>query len=315
MQTVCVIGGTRFFGKVLVGNLLARGIEVTIVTRGQAADPFGDAVRRIHVDAADEPALVAAMAGKTFDAVVHQVCYEPLAALGACRAFGDRAGRFVLTSSMEVYNADTFRWKVPAPEMSDFATEDQLDTEAYGYDLDLPWTDPDYADANYGEAKRQAESVFLSHAEAPVVIVRGAHVLGEVGDFTGRFDFHVDRIIAGRPIVSFANPGKTSLVHADDLARFLAWAAEAPIRGSINACSPDTADVYDVCRAIEAVTGKKADVQELPNPAGNPDLSPYSCPAPFGMSPALAAQHGFEFTPIAEWLPKLAAARVRELSA
>src|SRR5262245_36271023 len=107
MAAVCVIGGTRFFGKAVVRRLVARGHDVTIVTRGRASDEFG--VRRRTADANDAAGLAAAVAGSEFDAVVHQVCYTPVAAVAATEAFRGRTGRLIMTSTMEVYNRDTFR--------------------------------------------------------------------------------------------------------------------------------------------------------------------------------------------------------------
>lgn len=306
MADVCVVGGTRFFGKLLVKRLLDAGHRVTVVNRGITPDPFGTSVRRLVADLNEPGELAWAVTGEHFDAVVHQMCYTPRAAVEAAEAFGDRAGKFVLTSSMEVYNKDTFRWRIPAPAMSVFAREEELDTAHYAYDTELPWQDPAYVGANYGEGKRQAEAALLATAQVPVVIARVAHVLAAEDDFTGRVGFHLDRIRDGRPIVAHAAPGRTSLVHAEDAAGFLARAATTGVTGTVNVTSPDTADVYDVCAAVEAATGLRAHVVEKQDPAGDADLSPFSCPADFGMSAERAVSLGHRFTPVSEWLPALA---------
>lgn len=49
-MNILVLGGTGFFGKHLVWELLHRGHEVTIATRGRTPDDFGDRVRRLIVD-------------------------------------------------------------------------------------------------------------------------------------------------------------------------------------------------------------------------------------------------------------------------
>ncbi|AYN41239.1 NAD-dependent epimerase/dehydratase family protein [Streptomyces dangxiongensis] len=306
MPDVCVIGGTRFVGKLLVRRLLDEGHRVTVVNRGRTPDAFGDAVRRLRADVNGPGELTAAVAGERFDAVVHQMCYTPLAAAETCAAFADRAGKIVLTSSMEVYNADTFRWRPPAPPMSAFAREDELDAARYPYDTALPWADPAYLDVHYGEGKRQAEAVLADRARVPVVLARVAHVLAAEDDFTGRFRFHLDRIRAGWPVVAHARPGRTSLVLARDVAGFLASAAVSGVTGTVNVASPDPVGVHDVCRAVEAVTGRTARVVEKADAAGDPDLSPFSCPADFGMATDRAAALGHRFTPAAEWLPELA---------
>ena len=52
-MNILVLGGTGFFGKHLVWELLHRGHEVTIATRGRTPDDFGDRVRRLIVDRTD----------------------------------------------------------------------------------------------------------------------------------------------------------------------------------------------------------------------------------------------------------------------
>ncbi|MGW8883122.1 NAD-dependent epimerase/dehydratase family protein [Streptomyces sp. NPDC055749] len=312
MADVCVIGGTRFFGRLTVHRLLEEGHHVTVVTRGQSPDDFGDSVLRLRADVTRPGELADAVAGRRFDAVIHQMCYTPNAAVEACRAFGDRAGKFVLTSSMEVYNKQTFRWRIPAPALSTFAREDELDPAGYAYDTELPWDDEAFLGANYGEGKRQAEAALTRHAQVPVVIARVAHVLAARGDFTGRYRFHLDRIRAGEPVVAHPGPGQTSLVHAVDAARFLAWAATSELTGVVNVASPDTTDVYGICAAVERSTGLDAVVVEKEDAADDPALSPFSCPADFGVSTARADELGHRIPPIAEWLPALARTAAEE---
>ncbi|MDF2682752.1 MAG: hypothetical protein K0R47_3942 [Brevibacillus sp.] len=45
---ILVFGGTAFFGHRLVRLLLGDGHDVTIATRGQIPDDFGDAVTRMQ---------------------------------------------------------------------------------------------------------------------------------------------------------------------------------------------------------------------------------------------------------------------------
>lgn len=312
MADICVVGGTRFFGKILVRELLDRGHRVTVITRGRTADPFGDSVRRLRADVNRPGELAAAVAGERFDAVIHQMCYTPIAALEASRAFGDRAGRIILTSTVEVYNTDTFRWRVPAPPISAFAHEDELDPAKYEYDTDLPWGELSYLEANYGEGKRQAEAALVRSAKVPVMIARVAHVLAAEGDFTGRFRFHHDRITAGEPVVVHKRHGRTSLVHAADAARFLAWAATAEVTGTVNVASADSAGPLDMCAAVERATGLTATVIEKDDPAGDPALSPFSFPVDFGVTTTRLASLGHAFAPVAEWLPELARTTAQE---
>lgn len=309
MSTICVIGGTRYFGKIAVRNLLDLGHSVTILTRGRSGDDFGAAVDRITADANDVASLSKAVADHEFDTVVHQMCYSPLAAQAAVEAFTARSKRLVMTSTIEVYNRDTFRDR-PPPEMSQFALERELDTSSYGYDLSLPWLEEDFADRNYAEGRRQAECLMAERALFPVAFVRVAHVLAEQDEFTGRFRFHVERILRGQRIASFRSPGVTSFVHANDMGAFLAWMTQSSLTGPVNASSHDGANVYDICAEIARAAGTEAWIEEVDDPRHDPDLSPFSFPADFAMSSSLATDAGFTFSTVSDWLPRLAASYV-----
>jgi nucleoside-diphosphate-sugar epimerase len=290
MGYICVIGGTRFFGRTLVKRLLGEGHKVTVLTRGRSGDDFGHTVSRLSADANDVAALSEAVARHEFDAVVHQMCYSPVAALAAAKAFQGRTGRMVMTSTIEVYTT--------VPDVSPFAAAAELDPADHGYDASLPWLDPDFAEAKYGEGKRQAESALTDAADFPVAFARAGHVLAE-GEFTGRLAFHVDRVLAGARIATHRAPGRSSFVHADEIAGYLAWLSGSSVTGAVNASSPDAVSVRDLCAVIEDVTGRVAVIEELDDPAGDEDLSPFSYPADFGM----VVEH--EFSPVRAWLPEV----------
>ena len=50
MKNILVLGGTRFFGRKLVDLLVEDGHKVTILTRGQSGNPFGDKVEHLTAD-------------------------------------------------------------------------------------------------------------------------------------------------------------------------------------------------------------------------------------------------------------------------
>lgn len=50
MKNILILGGTRFFGKRLVELLLEEGHKVTIATRGNTPDSFGEQVDRLQID-------------------------------------------------------------------------------------------------------------------------------------------------------------------------------------------------------------------------------------------------------------------------
>jgi nucleoside-diphosphate-sugar epimerase len=98
-KKVLIIGGTRFFGKLLLRRLLKEGHQVTIATRRRAVDDFGGNVLRLHADRTDEAAMEAAFKGTAgFDLVFDQMCYTPLDAAISAKVFAGKVGRYVMSS-------------------------------------------------------------------------------------------------------------------------------------------------------------------------------------------------------------------------
>jgi nucleoside-diphosphate-sugar epimerase len=72
---ILVLGGTAFFGRLLVRLLLGNGHDVTIATRGQTPDDFGDAVTQIKVDRTNQDAMMEAFGKCYYDLVYNQICF------------------------------------------------------------------------------------------------------------------------------------------------------------------------------------------------------------------------------------------------
>ncbi|MFF4047944.1 aldo/keto reductase [Streptomyces chartreusis] len=189
-REVLVIGGSRYFGKRLIARLLAAGDRVTVLNRGSSAPPPG----AVHLvaDRDDEKSLTAVLGSRTFDAVVDQVCYTPRQASIARRVFAGRTRRYVLTSTVEVYEYEDSIAPV---------RETDVDPAAVPVDLELPWEETEFLDTHYGEGKRQAEAVFAADPGFPFTAVRVAHVLGGDDDFTGRAEHYASRIRAAHRVL------------------------------------------------------------------------------------------------------------------
>ncbi len=54
---ILIIGGTRFFGIYTVNELLEKGHDVTIATRGRAFDEYGGRVKRIIIERTNEDSM------------------------------------------------------------------------------------------------------------------------------------------------------------------------------------------------------------------------------------------------------------------
>lgn len=302
MQKICVIGGSRYFGKLLVERLQAAGHQVTVINRGSTPPPAG--VEHLVVDRNDEAALTTALTAvldsRSFDAVVDQVCYTPVQAAVAARAFAGRTRRYVMTSTIEVYDPATAA--LPAVPAGTPVPEDIVDPAAWQVALDLPWHDDAYLEAHYAEGKRQAEAVFTRAGSFEFASVRSAHVLGGgAQEFTGRLAHYVERIARGRAITVHTNALPTVFVHYEELADLLLWAATtADFTGPINACSDGPLDVHDLVAVIATHVGQEPVHRTVP--AGE-EASPFSFDRHYAMSNARAKELGFSFSHTADWLP------------
>ncbi|MFD9031865.1 NAD-dependent epimerase/dehydratase family protein [Streptomyces sp. NPDC059567] len=298
-MNILIIGGNRYFGKRLTARLLESGHAVTILNRGSSRVPAGvsddvpagvpNRVAHILADRNDEAALEFALGDRTFDVVVDQVCYTPRQAAIARRVFGPRTGRYVMTSTVEVY------------EYEDSATpvrEEAVDPRTVTVDPDLPWDDGEFLDAHYGEGKRQAEAVFAAEPPFPYAAVRVAHVLGGEDDFTGRVEHYARRVRAGEPIAVPAVNHPATYVYVEEIAEFLAWAVETEFTGPVNAHSHGPLTTADICAEIERQVGGRTVLQEVE--VG--EVSPFSFARSYGMDNSRATALGFSFSHSAQWL-------------
>ncbi|MFE1803256.1 NAD-dependent epimerase/dehydratase family protein [Streptomyces sp. NPDC059517] len=295
MRDVCVIGGNRYFGKRLIDRLLSAGDRVTVVNRGSAAPPAGAA--HLVADRDDEESLERALGSRTFAVVVDQVCYTPVQAAIARRVFAGRTGRYVMTSTVEVYEHE---------DSAGLVGEDAVDPRTVRVDLGLPWGDAEFRDAHYGEGKRQAEAVFATGSAGsadtafPYVAVRVAHVLGGGDDFTGRLAHYVERIRSGEPVVVPAVDRPATYIHVDEIAEFLVWVAGQGFTGPVNAASHGVLGAEELCAVVGAgVSGGEVVLRV----SESGPFSPLSFSRAYGMDNARATRLGFTFGEVRTWLP------------
>ena len=249
---VLVIGGTRFFGKVIVRKLLERGDRVTVYSRGNARPDFWDDVAHIQGDRTQHDDFVEKLRRKTFDAVIDNVAFKVEDARAVVKAFGGRTGRYVVASTLSVYGGPGHAW-----EWHTVANEDRPRHLNEFVDLYARWPVPEeYVDltrvswdydpdiTEYAQGKRQIERYLQETPDFPSVVMRVPSTLGPE-DQSGRFWWYLQRILDGREII--LRDGGSSVFRPgfrDDVAQ-----------ASIDAMdSPNTVgQIYNVCQA-EIVT-------------------------------------------------------------
>ena len=293
-QEILVIGGTRYFGIHLVETLLVAGHRVTIATRGRTPDPFGTWVRRIAVDRSDATAMQAALGGARFDLVYDQMCYGPAEAALAARLFAGRVGRYLMTSTLEVYDA----------------LHGRMDRAYREDDLDLARAVPNPPTA-YGDGKRRAEAVLLA-ANLPVATLRLAHVLGGPEDFTGRLRFYVERALSDEPLAHAAQPGETSFIDVAGAVAALVWAGTQDFRGPLNVASCIRFTAPQLHERVARRLGRPVLLSPVDDAAA---LSPFDYGTPHAMDLGRAEALGLELVDLDARLDALIDAHAAVLAA
>jgi nucleoside-diphosphate-sugar epimerase len=285
MRKILILGGTRFFGKRLVERLLQdSGNDVTILTRGETSDPFGDRIQRIQVDRSEPDALAEAIGVTSWDVVYDNICFSPDEADQARRIFDGKTKRYILTSSLSVYDFS-----------EEALTEEIFDPERY------PIQYGGAQDFTYKEAKRIAEAILIQQATFPVVAVRFPIVLG-TDDYTRRLHFHIEHVRSELPI-GIPNPeAHISFIRSDEAADFLYWLGESTVTGPINACSDGTVRIKDILSMIEKENGKQAVIQRE---TSDEHMSPFGIKQSWFMDTTKAQSEGYSFLSLRDWLPEL----------
>ncbi|MEK4104325.1 NAD-dependent epimerase/dehydratase family protein [Paenibacillus odorifer] len=285
MRRILILGGTRFFGKRLVERLLEDSKnEVTILTRGETSDPFGDLVHRIQVDRSQPEAFAQALGDTSWDVVYDNICFSPDEADQARRIFDGKTTRYILTSSLSVY------------DFSEQAlTEEVFDPETH------PIRYGGRNDFTYQEGKRLAEAVLIQQANFPVAAVRFPIVLG-TDDYTRRLHFHIEHVRNELPI-GIPNPdANICFIRSDEAADFLYWLGNSTVTGPLNACSDGTVSIKELISLIEKETRKQAVIQSETADAHN---SPFGITQSWFMDTAKAQSEGYKFLTLSDWLPEL----------
>ncbi|MBR1675417.1 MAG: NAD-dependent epimerase/dehydratase family protein [Eubacterium sp.] len=276
-MNILVLGGTRFFGIPMVEQLLADGHEVTIGTRGRAADSFGDRVKRVVFERTDSDSIRSVFAGKHYDVVIDKIAYcsndiKKLLDIIDC-------DRYIYMSSTAVYEPKHIN-----------TVEEDFD----GAKKELIWCDrPDFP---YDEIKRHAECALSQvYPDRNWIAVRYPFVIGRT-DYTERLRFYVEHVMKGMPMYIDNIDSQMGFIGAEEAGRFIAYLVDKDFHGPINGCSTGTISLREVIDYVEKKTGCKAVLSE------DGDKAPYNEEVEYSINTEKAAGLGFEFSVLKEWI-------------
>ena len=100
---VLFIGGTGNISTAATRLAAERGMELTLMTRGERTADLPKNVRTIAADVTREAAVAEALGNQSFDAVVDWIAFTPADVERDIRLFRGRAGQFIFISSASAY--------------------------------------------------------------------------------------------------------------------------------------------------------------------------------------------------------------------
>ncbi len=286
-----LLGGAKFVGGALIESALERGHAVTTFNRGQTNPGAFPEVEELHGDRHGD---LAALRGRSWDAVLDTSAYVPQIVRSAASLLAGSVERYVFVSSTSAY-AD---YSQPTPE------DAPLEQLADGHPGDELL--PDYA--NYGALKVLAEQAVAEHFPGRALIVRPGLIVGP-NDPTDRFTYWARRPNRGGPILAPPADTPIQVIDVRDLASWMVELVERGETGAANAVSPPGAHTFgsllEACGAREVVWVDEAWLlaegakpwSDLPLwiPLGDPDMRYFQ-----RADVSRALETGLTFRPLAE---------------
>ena len=253
-------------GYQLAWRLVAGGHDVTLLNRGTHPDPFGERVARLRADRT-RPELLAALAGRTFDAAVDFAAYRGADAEGVVKALDGRVGHYVMISTGQTYLVKA------GGNVGDGASDAPVPAREEDYDGPLMPAPPvghrDRGDWEYGIGKRECEDVLVaawaSHG-FPSTRLRIPIVNGE-RDSSRRLESYVRRILDGGPVL-LPDGGTARLrqVYAGAVVAVLLrlLGDEATFGQAYNVCQDETPTLAELVTLLAELVGAPARIVAAP---------------------------------------------------
>ena len=247
---VLFLGGTGNISIAATRLLAERGVDLTVLNRGQSEVVLPDGVRRIRADVRDRASVADAVRGEEFDVVVDWVAFVPEHVELDIELFGGGISQYVFISSATVY-------RKPSPFFP-------LVEEA-------PLGNPDW---KYARDKIACEERLRREHEEngfPATIVRPSHTYGESWIPTalaGQDYTVVDRMLRGKNVIVH-DDGESlwTMTHNTDFARaFAGILGNADAVGESFHITSDEALTWNrITETVAAVAGLEPRIVHIPS--------------------------------------------------
>ena len=279
-MNILVIGGTRFFGIHMVEELLKMGHDITIATRGQASDSFGDRVKRIIIERTNEDSIKNAFKEKHYDVVIDKIAYCSNDIKYAMENIS--CDKYIYMSSTSVYDPKHM---------------DTLETDFDGYSNDFVWCDR--MAFPYEGIKRQAEyALWQKYQDKKWLAVRYPFTIGK-DDYTKRLLFYVEHTMKSIPMNIDNLDYQMGYIRSDEAGKFIAFLVDQDVDGAINGSSEGTISIKEIIDYVEKKTGTKAIIDK------EGDEAPYNGEPEYSINTEKANALGFRFSRLNDWIYEL----------
>jgi Nucleoside-diphosphate-sugar epimerases len=280
IMRILVIGGTRFFGIHMINELLAKGHNVTIATRGKVSDEYGDRVKRITIERTNETSMKNALSGRHYDVVIDKIAYCSNDIKYAMEAVD--CDKYIHMSSTSVYE----------PKHTN-----TMESDFNGVSKKLVWCDR--IAFPYEEIKRQAErALWQEYSDRNWIAVRYPFAIGK-DDYTKRLLYYVEHTIKSIPMNIDNLDCQMGYIRSDEAGKFMAFLVDKDVRGAINGSSKGTISIREIIEYVEKKTGTKAVIDKTGEDA------PYNGEPEYSINTEKAKSLGFQFSLLQDWIYEL----------
>jgi nucleoside-diphosphate-sugar epimerase len=229
-----VLGGTKFLGRAVAEAALARGHELTLFTRGRTNPELFPEAEHLR---GDRDGDLAALEGRSWDAVVDPSGYVPRVVFASADLLRDAVEHYVFVSSISVYAppfAPAFDESAPLAELDDPRSEE--------------------VQLHYGGLKVLCERAVAEVFGDRSARVRAGLIVGP-HDPTDRFTYWPRRVAAGGTVLAPGRPDRpVQFVDVRDLGGWIVHLAEERIGGAFNATGPvppvTMGELLETCRRV-----------------------------------------------------------------
>ena len=236
-----VIGGTGILSTAVVAEALRKGVEVTMINRGNRMDRIPQGVKFIKADCSDTDTIETALSGSVFDAVIDFICYDRGQVEHSLNLYSKHASQYFFISSAAV-----------------------LDTRVKGVlDEESPKVLPSW---DYSVQKWDAE-LFVqdtcTQRGIHYTIIRPAITYDDTRipyGFSPRYGYHwtlVERAKAGKPLVTWNNgANRCNIMRVEDFAVGVVGlvANEKAYDEAFIICGDEAPSFIDVVHSLEKVS-------------------------------------------------------------